>query len=95
MSNWSFPTSAPEEELAELHYFSVKKKVAEGEVEFVITVYEYAHRNHLAMKFYALADKNVNQGVAPFPPFGWGESLSAALSECLATIRKYPYEAEK
>ena len=94
MSNWSFPTSTPAEELAELHYFSVKKTHAGGEVEFVITVYEYAHRNHQAMKFYAQADKLINQAVAPFTPFGWGETLSAALSECLGEIRRYPYVTE-
>ncbi len=95
MSNWSFPTSDPAEELAVLHYYSVKKKHAGGAVEFIITVYEYAHRNQQMMKFYAQADKPVNQAVAPFTPFGWGESLSAALTECLATIRRYPYESEK
>jgi hypothetical protein len=94
MSDWIFPHSEPAEELALLHHFSFKKPQAGGDVEFIITVYEYAHRNQQAMKFYAQADQQVNQSTAPFTPFGWGETLSAALGECLRTIRQYPYQAE-
>jgi hypothetical protein len=78
----------PDEELAQLHYFSIKK----GEVEFVIAVKEYAQRNRQHMRFFAQSDKPVNQKTAPFLPFGWGETLSGAISECLKIIRKYPYE---
>jgi hypothetical protein len=82
----------PAEELAELHYFSFKKRQAEDEIEFVITVKEFAPRNALQMRFYAQADKDVNQRTAPFRPFGWGDSLVRALSECMQAIRQYPYE---
>ena len=64
----------------------------EGEIEFVITVKEFASRNAMQMRFYAQADKEINQRIAPFRAFGWGDSLLAALTECLRTIRQYPYE---
>ena len=32
------------------------------------------------MRFYARAHKQVNQKTAPFTPFGWVESILAALS---------------
>jgi hypothetical protein len=69
----------PAEELAQLHYFSFKKRQAEDE-------------NAMQMRFYAQADKEVNQRTAPFRPFGWGDSLVRALSECMQAIRQYPCE---
>ena len=86
MSEWQFIDSDQAEELAQLHFFSVKK----GEVEFVITVKEYAQRNPQHMRFFAQADKQVNQKTAPFYPFGWGETLIQSLNECIKSIRKYP-----
>ncbi|MGH9856794.1 MAG: hypothetical protein ACRD4B_03020 [Acidobacteriota bacterium] len=86
MSEWQFIDSDQAEELAELHFFSVKK----GDVEFVITVKEYAQRNPQHMRFFAQADKQVNQKTAAFFPFGWGETLIQALTECIKSIRKYP-----
>lgn len=80
------------EELAKLHYFSFKKRHREAEVEFVITVKEFACRNALQMRFYAQADKEINQRTAPFRPFGSGDSLLQALSECVKAIRQYPYD---
>ena len=74
-------------------YFSFKPK-ADGEVEFVITVKEFAPRNNVQMRFYAQADKEVNQKTARFRPFGWGDSLLAALTECIRIIRQHPYEPE-
>ena len=86
MSEWQFIDSDQAEELAQLHFFSVKK----GDVEFVITVKEYAQRNPQHMRFFAQADKQVNQKTAPFFPFGWGETLIQSLTECIKAIRKYP-----
>ena len=77
MADWVYAQKNPAEELAQLHYFSFKPK-ADGEVEFVITVKEFAPRNNVQMRFYAQADKEVNQKTARFRPFGWGESLLAA-----------------
>ena len=84
----------PAEELAQLHYFSFKKLRPEGDVEFVIAVKEFASRNTVQMRFYAQADKEINQRTAPFRAFGSGDSLLAALTECVRAIRQYPYEPE-
>ena len=94
MAEWVYAQMDPAEELAQLHYFSFKKRQPEGEIEFVITVKEFASRNALQMRFYAQADKEVNQKTAPFRPFGWGDSLLRALSECMDAIRQYPYDPE-
>jgi hypothetical protein len=73
------------------NYILKEEITNDGRVDFVITVREYIERNQQFMRFYAVADKPVNQGVAPFIPFGWGETLLGALSECLKSIRDYPY----
>ena len=92
MAEWVHAQNDPAEELAQLHYFSFKKRQLEGEIEFVITVKEFASRNAVQMRFYAQADKEINQRTAPFRPFGSGDSLLGALTECLRAIRQYPYE---
>ncbi len=89
MAEWMYAQKDPAEELAQLHHFSFKKLQPDGEIEFVITVKEFASRNALQMRFYAQADKEVNRGTAPFRPFGWGDSLLGALSECVQSIRQY------
>ena len=94
MSDWTFAQSDPSEELAQLHFFSVKKQHPKGEIEFIITVREYVDRNALRMRFFAQADKPTNQKTAPFTPFGWGETLLGALSECISAIQRFPYEGE-
>lgn len=94
MAEWVHAQKDPAEELAQLHYFSFKKRQLENDIEFVITVKEFAARNVAHMRFYAQADKEVNQKTAPFCPFGWGDSLLGALTECMRVIRQYPYEAE-
>ena len=92
MTEWVYAQKEPSEELAELHYFSFTKRQPHGDVQFVITVKEFAERNALQMRFYAQADKQVNQKTAPFLPFGWGDSLLRALSECIDGIRQNPYD---
>jgi hypothetical protein len=92
VADWVYAQRDPAEELAQLHYFSFKKDQPEGKIEFVITVKEFASRNALQMRFYAQADQEVNQGAAPFRPFGWGDSLLDALSECMRSIRQHHYE---
>ena len=92
MAEWVYAQIDPAEELAQLHYFCFKKRQPEGEIEFVITVKEFAARNALHMRFYAQADKEVNQGTAPFRPFGWGDSLLSALNECVRAIRQNPHD---
>jgi hypothetical protein len=95
MADWIYAQNDPDEELALLSSFSMKKQQPGGEVEFIITVREYVERNKQFMKFYAHADKQVNQKTGAITPFGWGETMLAALSECMAMIRRYPYEAEE
>lgn len=86
MTDWTYAQSDPSEELAHLHYFSMKRRQPAGDEEFVITVREYATRNQEGMRFFAQADRPVGQGV--HQPFGWGETLLGALSECLGVIRR-------
>jgi hypothetical protein len=92
VAEWVYAQQDPADELAQLQYYSFKKRQPEGEVEFVITVKEFASRSATHMRFYAQADKEINQRTAPFRPFGWGDSLLVALTECMRSIREYPYE---
>lgn len=94
MAEWVHAQKDPAEELAELHYFSFKKRQLEAEIEFVITVKEFATRNAAQMRFYAQADKEVNQRTVAFRPFGWGDSLLSALTECMRSIRQNSYEPD-
>lgn len=93
MSEWTFGSSEPTEQLARLQFFSVIKQQPEGDVEFRITVREYARPQSNAMHFFAEADKQTNQSTAPFTPCGWGPTLLDALSRCIQAIRRFPYEA--
>ena len=92
MTDWIYAQAQPSDELAQLHYFSVKRKQPGGDVEFLITVKEYAERNVHRMRFFAQADKQTNQKTAPYTPCGWGETLLVALSECIRAIHRFPYE---
>ena len=93
MSDWIYAQNDASEELAKLHHFSIKKHQQDGDVEFTITVREFAERNPQSMKFFAQADKQVNQKTAPVFPFGWGNTMLEALAECVGIIRRFPYEA--
>ena len=83
----------PADELAQLHYFCFKKRQPEGEIEFVITVKEFASRDELHM-----GSMPGGQGGQPenraVRPLGWGDSLQSALSQCMWAIRQFPYEGE-
>jgi hypothetical protein len=85
-----YAQSDPVEELAQLYFFSFKKCQPTGEVEFVITVKEFASRNALQMRFYAQADKEVNQRIAPFRPFGWGIRYCARSANALTPSARTP-----
>jgi hypothetical protein len=96
VADWQYAQADRSEELAELHLFSMKKRQAGGAVNFRITVREYASPppgQHL--RFFAEADKHVNQRAAPILPCGWGDSVSDALSSCLRLIREFPFEGEE
>jgi hypothetical protein len=92
MKEWAFAQTNPAEELAELQFFSMKKKHAGGEVEFLITVKEYITPVEPTMRFFAKADKQTNQKTAPYTPTGWGKTLLEALSECVRSVNRFPYE---
>ncbi len=94
MAEWELAQTHPSEQLAHLTFFSMKKVQPEGEVEFRITVREFITQQDKSMRFFAEADRQTNQSVAPFTPTGWGSTLVKALSECLRAIHKFPYEGE-
>ncbi len=91
MSDWGFAQANPEQQLAKLHHFSMCTKQESGEVEFTITVKEFLTPKDPAMGFFAQADKQTNQGVAPYTPVGWGKTLLAALAECMREVERFPY----
>jgi hypothetical protein len=72
-------------------FLCVQKLQDEQEVEFTVTVKEFATPKDGAMVFFAQADKQTNQHVAPYTPSGWGKSLLAALAECRREINRFPY----
>jgi hypothetical protein len=53
MSEWAFAQSDPSKELAQLHFFSVKRKQDDREIEFHITVHEYGSPRDGSMRFFA------------------------------------------
>jgi hypothetical protein len=93
--DWHYAQSEPAEQLSQLHFFSMKKLQEGREIEFRITIHEYAvtPKGHHG-RFFAQADKQVNQKTAGFIPSGWGDSILKALSDCLRLIREFPYEGE-
>jgi len=92
VEDWKFVEKDPSEALAKLHFFSIKKKHASGEVEARITVKEFASAKTSDMKFFAQVDVALNQKTASFHPCGWHETLMGALTECLRNLRKFDYE---
>jgi hypothetical protein len=91
LSDWNFAQTDPAQQLALIQQFSVMKQDPDGEVEFLITVREYATPKEPTMKFFALADKQINRNSAPFTPCGWGSSLLDALAECVRSVNRFPY----
>jgi len=96
MSDWVHIQANPGEQLTQLHHFTMVKLQAAGNVTFAITVKEFAvPPPGQRLRFYAEADKPVNQKTAPFVPCGWGVSIFAALGDCVRLIRQFPYEGEE
>lgn len=92
MSDWGFAQTDESQKLARLHLFSVMKVEENREVEFTITVKEYYTPADPAAQYFAQADKQTNQGVAPYTPSGWGLTLYEALSRCVKEIHRFPYQ---
>src|ERR1700684_3247882 len=96
VTDWRFAQKSPSEELAQLHFYSFKKCVSGVEIDFTITVKEFATPppgQHF--RFFAQADKLINQKVAPFIRPGWGNSILAALAGCTRAIREFPCEPDE
>lgn len=92
MNDWVYAQGHSSEQLARLHQFSMIKKTQTGaEVEFLITVKEFATPRDGALVFFAQADKQTNQTVAPYTPCGWGKTLLGALQECVREINRFPF----
>lgn len=95
MSEWVYIQADPAEQLMQLHTFSIVKKQQSGDVVFSITVKEFAvPPPGQRVRFFAEADKPVNQKCGSFVPCGWGTTLFSALGDCVRLIRQFPYEAE-
>lgn len=94
MNEWGFAQTDPSQELAQLHYFSVKRHQGSDEIEFVIVVKEFITPKEPTMHFFAQSTKQTNQKTAPFTPSGWGKTLLEALSECIRAIDRFPYEGQ-
>ena len=96
MTDWRFAQKDPSEELAFLHHFSFKKCQGGSEITFLITVKEFVTppKGQFA-RFFAQADKEVNQKTGPIIPTGWGSSLLDALADCTRMIRDFPCESEE
>jgi hypothetical protein len=97
MSDWVHLQAHSGEQLMQLHHFSIVKQQPSGNVTFEITVKEFAvPPPGQRLRFYAEADKAVNQSIAPFVPCGWGSSVFSALGDCVRLIRQFPHdEGEK
>ena len=95
MADWQYAQSDRSEQLAQITYYSAKKCDKGREIEFRITVKEFVTPppgQHT--RFFAEADKKVNQKTTALLPFGWGDSALKALAGCLRMIRDFPYEEE-
>jgi hypothetical protein len=92
MSDWEFAQADPAQHLAKVHLFSMLKPHEGGEVEITISVKEYLTPRDPALGFYAEADKQTNQKVAPYRAVGWGNTLLAALAQCMREVERFPYQ---
>lgn len=96
MTDWMYAQENPGEQLAQLHYFSMVKHQVGGDVPFRITIKEFATPPPgQRLRFFAEADKPVNQKTASFVACGWGNTLFNALGDCIRLIRQFPYEGEE
>ncbi len=95
MSEWVYLQGDCSEQLTQYHYFSMVKRQGSTDVTFAITVKEFAvPPTGQRMRFYAEANKSLNQKTAAFVPCGWGSSIFAALGDCVRLIRQFPFEGE-
>ena len=72
MSEWEFAQANAEQQLAAASFFDGEAAGGRA-VEFTITVKQFLTPKDPAMSYFAQADKQTNQGVAPYTPVGWGK----------------------
>ncbi|MEO8595081.1 MAG: hypothetical protein ABI759_17305 [Candidatus Solibacter sp.] len=94
MKEWGFAQNHPNEELAQIHWFSMMKQQAGSDIEFTIKVKEFVTPKEPTMHFFAQADKETNQHTAPYRACGWGKTMLEALAECVRNINRFPYEGK-
>ena len=92
MSDWRFAQSERAQHLAQLHWFSMKKKYRGRVLEFRIVVREYFTPPDPAMPFFAEAEWPVEPQPGELTPFGWGGTLLKALAECVSAVDKLSQE---
>ncbi len=91
MSDWVHLQANSVEQLTQLHHFTIVKPQASGNVTFAITVKEFATPPPgQRLRFFAEADKPVNQETRSLFPCGWGSSIFSALGDCVRMIREFP-----
>jgi hypothetical protein len=84
MSDWVYIQADPAEQLMQVYHFSIIKQQCGGGVPFNIIIKEFAvPPPGQRLRFYAEADKDVNQKSASFVPCGWGTSIFSALGDSL------------
>jgi hypothetical protein len=94
-NDWGFAQTDPHQQLARLHFFSIRKFQDGAGIEMTITVKEFFEPPVFgALQFFAQADKQTNQKVAPYTPSGWGTTMLEALTECIREINRFPYQPE-
>ena len=89
MEEWIFAQSHPSQQLAKVHHFSMTKCHAGGETEVTITVKEFHTPKDPALGFFAQASLQTNHAVAPYTPCGWGDTVEAALAECVREVERF------
>lgn len=95
MADWQYAQSNRAEQLAQITHYSVTKQQNGRTIEFRITLKEFVTPppgQHT--RFFAEADKKVNQKTTALLPFGWGDSVLKALAGCIRMIHDFPYEEE-
>ena len=92
MQDWGYAKGDKSEQLARVHHFSMTKVDGDREIEMNITVKEFFTPKDPALLFFAQADKQINQKVAPYTPCGWGKTLLEALEECVRAVNRFPYQ---
>jgi hypothetical protein len=91
MNDWGYAQAHAKEQLARLHFFSMKKIETGGEIDLTITVKEFFTPQERALAFFAQSDIQTNQGIAPYTPSGWGQTLLEALEACVREVNRFPY----